>query len=125
MSLNIKKILCFVFLVALHQSVFAGGGIGFTAGLGSESWTDNEDSGLVAATYPLGGSRELSNYGLVVDSNISGNRLFNYRFSGLWETNKPGSGDGLEFTGLSITHDFGFGIIRNRDIRLWMGPRIQ
>lgn len=122
---NNNKLLCFVLLMVFQQSVFAaGGGIGFTAGAGLEHWSDENNLFVTNKTYSLDGSRKLGNYGFVVDNNISKNRLFNYRFSLNRETNKPRSGNGLEFDGISMTHDFGFGFYRSRGLRIWAGPRI-
>jgi hypothetical protein len=119
-----KRIFGCVFLIAFHQSVFASGGFGFTAGLGLENWSDNENPETNTTYYDVDGRRRLGNYGIVIDSNLNKKRAFNYRFSGLWETSRPGSGKGFEYTGLSTTHDFGVGIVTNRDFRIWAGPRI-
>jgi hypothetical protein len=124
MILVMKKFLSLVFLFALPNALLAGG-IGFTSGIGIEHWTDNEADDNNANYYNVRGRRALTNIGLVVDSNIAKRKNFNYRFSLLRETNKPGRGDGFEFTGFSTSHDFGVNIKTTSDFRIWMGPRIS
>lgn len=127
MSKTGYKLLFFMLLFGVQQPVFATGGIGFTAGAGLEHWSDEkgEQIGAIEPYYEVRGRRELRNAGMVIDSNLSGRKLAGYRFSLLRETNKPGDDKVFEFSGIGTTHDIGFGIVRNRNIRLWAGPRFH
>jgi len=65
--------------------------------------------------------------GLVFDTNLSEDRLFNYRLEigkGTYSWEIPGGSD-TELKQVVMTHDFGFGILRNRAVRLWLGPEIR
>ena len=60
--------------------------------------------------------------GIFYDSNLSKDRMFNYRLGvgqGVYG-DKAGSYDAL-----FIFNDFGFSIARNRHARLWLGPEIM
>jgi hypothetical protein len=70
--------------------------------------------------------------GLIIDSNVSQDKIFNYRlelgydwFNVSWF---PGSSADYYFDScskLSSNHYFGIGIIRTKDIRFWVGPNIE
>lgn len=68
-------------------------------------------------------------FGFTVDSNLSTNRLFNYRLElgrARWDIdnfNNQGVDGDLE--GLVMNHDFGFGGIIAPSVRLWFGPEIR
>lgn len=65
---------------------------------------------------------EVTGWGLSWDTNIGKDETFNYRLSlGTGEYGEKGK----PWEGLSLTHDFGFGIARNRMARLWLGPEIM
>jgi hypothetical protein len=70
--------------------------------------------------------------GLIIDTNVAKDEIFNYRlelgydwFNVSWF---PGSSADYYFdtcSKLSSNHYFGFGIIRNQNIRFWVGPQIE
>ena len=71
-------------------------------------------------------------FGLVFDTNIQKNRLFNYRLGveALHRTvndinNTQCTNNCNESTRVNIVNTFGFGIVRNEKIRVWVGPRIN
>jgi len=74
---------------------------------------------------------ESSGIGFVFDTNVQQKRLFNYRLGieildkEIQDRNSVACQYGCNGTRLNVTHTFGFGIIRNEKIRLWVGPRIN
>ena len=91
-------------------------GLGFTSGSADEEWTNS--TGTSGAQ-----TREVTNSGFILDTATASNRVFNYRLSLLSEENKN-SATG-SFSGFTMTHDFGFALIKNRIFRLWFGPRLN
>jgi hypothetical protein len=69
--------------------------------------------------------------GLLIDSNVARNRLFNYRLAlgyqyTYLDLNPPFLGfEGDEGHGLSINQSFGFGLVRSRRFRIWAGPALR
>lgn len=63
-------------------------------------------------------------FGLVYDTNVGNDTLFNYRL-GLERLSLERDGfNGPNFTQYNIVNTFGFGVVRTNNIRLWVGPRI-
>lgn len=59
--------------------------------------------------------------GLVWDTNLAYNRVFNYRMElGVNYVSIGSIGDSI---GVSWVHYFGFGIVRTKMVRLWIGPQ--
>lgn len=70
--------------------------------------------------------------GLIIDTNIAQNDIFNYRFEFGYDWFNvswfPGSSANYYFDScskISTNHYFGFGLIRNQHIRFWVGPQIE
>jgi hypothetical protein len=70
--------------------------------------------------------------GLVVDSNLAKDSLFNYRlelgcdwFNMSWYPGPTAAYYTDACSKLSSTHYFGFGIVRTQNIRFWIGPQIE
>ena len=61
--------------------------------------------------------------GFVLDTNVAKNALFNYRLNVALDT--IDFGHGLEADGYVMDHTFGFGVLRNKYVRLWLGPQIN
>ena len=61
--------------------------------------------------------------GFVLDTNVAKNALFNYRLNVALDT--IDFGHGLELDGCVMDHTFGFGVLRNKYVRLWIGPQIN
>lgn len=101
-------------LTLFSSSVFAIG-LGVTSGSGGETWTGT------SGNYR---DRDISNFGFVLDSNVARDKTFNYRLSLMTEDNNS-EGSGLDMSGVSMTHDWGFAIIKDRIFRLWVGPRLR
>jgi len=75
--------------------------------------------------------------GLLFDTNVSGDRLFNYRLNigvDRWNEefmiseyklfDKPLNTKSIDYPRLHVNNSFGFGIIKEKDYRLWLGPQI-
>lgn len=117
-----KLKLLIISLLMAPMSSF-GIGIGMTLGSGAEEW---DDTCCTSDTYDHSGDRELSHFGLVLDSAVAKDRIFNYRFSLVGEENNvEDDGNGLQMTGVAFIHDFGFALFKNERVRIWMGPRIK
>ena len=62
--------------------------------------------------------------GIVLDSNVASDNLFNYRAElGFHYLTFPHN-SGMNSYMASTVHYFGFGIVRNETIRFWVGPQI-
>ena len=59
--------------------------------------------------------------GFVLDTAIATNRLFNYR---LQLAIADVSYDNTDMDGFVLTNTFGFGVVRNSDLRFWIGPQV-
>jgi hypothetical protein len=71
---------------------------------------------------------EVLSGGLVFDTNLSKDRIFNYRLElgrGTYTWQDFPAGMETELNQTVMTHDFGFGILRNKAVRLWLGPEIR
>ena len=98
------------------SNVFAFG-MGVAVMKGSETWEDDLDG--------HNGDRDSSSFGLVLDTAIAKDSLFNYRLTIATEDNEPSDGSGLNLEGIAFTHDFGFAVYRNQYVRLWLGPELK
>jgi hypothetical protein len=64
--------------------------------------------------------------GMVYDTNIAIDKLFNYRIDVGWQhTFREGDNDDVDGNGLAIVQSFGFGIMRRADYRIWLGPVVR
>jgi len=128
-----KKII--VIALALMVLPFAAvsaeaSGLGFYASSGSgDSDIDVGPFWWLVTNSTVSSSADLSieSAGLVFDTNLSQDRLFNYRLEigkGNYTWEVPG-GSETELKQVVMTHDFGFGILRNQAVRLWLGPEIR
>ncbi|WP_455205917.1 hypothetical protein [Kaarinaea lacus] len=93
-------------------------GLGLAVGKGTEEWEDND-------TSFYDGDREVSNIGFVLDTAVAKNKVFNYRLTLMSEENKIDTGGRVNLKGYAMTHDFGFGVFRNKHVRLWLGPQLK
>lgn len=93
-------------------------GMGVAFMNGSETWEDDFSS-------INNGGRDVSSFGMVLDTNIAKNSLFNYRLTIAMEDNEDSDGNSLNLEGLAFTHDFGFAVYRNNVVKLWLGPQVK
>jgi len=69
--------------------------------------------------------------GFVIDTNVGKNELLNYRLGLEYQNEFVDTIDGKECTSdcstqrVNMVHTFGFGIVRNDKVRIWLGPRIN
>jgi len=126
-SILTMTVICLVILVC--PSLYAGGlGIAFPYGVGSTDYDIYE--------------ADASHFGInfVFDSNVARDRVFNYRlnfgiefFNHEYEYDYYDSYYGYYYWGTAsneglriITdHTFGFGILKSRVVRLWLGPTVR
>lgn len=67
-----------------------------------------------------------SSAGIVLDTNLSNDSLFNYRLGvGYEEQTFSVTGSKYEAKGITIENDFGFKLVSNRVLRLWAGPEVK
>ena len=60
--------------------------------------------------------------GIVMDTAVASDNIFNYRLQlAAVETTY----DNLEMEGKIMTHTFGFAVVRNQTMRLWIGPQLS
>ncbi len=70
-------------------------------------------------------------FGLTFDSNIGKDKLLNYRLGLEYSSASVNSVNGNAYAGdteylrYNMVHTFGFGVLRTKMIRLWVGPRIN
>jgi len=112
----------YVVIVALASTLWVSELFAFGMGVsymqGSETWNDD--------LMPFhNGDRDVSSFGMVLDTNIAKDSLFGYRVTIATEGNKDSNGDSLDLEGIAFTHDFAFGVYRNRVIKLWLGPQLK
>jgi hypothetical protein len=112
------------FLMISINAMAVGLGVYGTGGLNFSSWyyaTQSEKYTSNSNDYIYGG-------GLVIDTAVAKDMLFNYRFSGGYEQyvlKDPQTGDTSKpISRFSMTHTFGFGVWRTLILRVWVGPRI-
>lgn len=82
---------------------------------GSEDWDAKEGT---------------AGFGFVLDTAVARNELFNYRFQIGLESSSveldTDDGDATaKLAGIAMTHDFGVGVYRTKDVRVWIGPELR
>jgi len=119
-----EMVLCMMSLycILVTTEVRAYGlGVYGSYGYGSADWPKEGDS------RPDKDDNHYS-VGLVFDTAVAKDKLFNYRLNIGYEklTAKPGEGMiSYDLNGVVIDNDFGFGLIRNERIRFWAGPEVR
>lgn len=128
---NLKSIYCVAVMLMICsltcvQNVEAFG-LGISGGYGAGK---AEHTYKQATTY--GGDvkynydTERMSIGVVMDTNLSKDKLFNYRLGLSYEAEDfERTGFKYRAHGGCIENDFGFGIIRDDSIRLWIGPELR
>ncbi len=121
-----KKMLLFFGLLAaaliITQSAQAAGiGLYGTGGAAFMNWQNEGEKYGSSTDYFYGG-------GIVIDSTVAKNQLFGYRFSAGYEqyvfTSSVSDNSSDPIHRFSMSHTFGFGMVRTDMIRLWAGPRL-
>lgn len=75
------------------------------------------------------GKRSLGGFGLLLDTSVFSDSIFNYRLQigmgfGTLSIDGVNYNDDITLTEYHMYHSFGFGIVRNDSVRLWLGPQI-
>ena len=127
-----KRIMIRGFFVLIVLVFFAsnahaiGFGFNMTGGGGSTNW-EAEDwwDGTKVADFDTDDSRV--GFGFIFDTTVAKDRLFNYRLNiGPEAVDYDVDGGGtFETRGWFMAHDFGFGIVRKENLRLWVGPEVR
>ena len=129
---HLKKFLLMLLLPLSLQAV----GFGVYVPLSFAEKSSEDYTSSYSSTYPDDYStnttyKESVGVGLVFDTNIHKNRLFNYRLGiellprEIKDRNGTSCQKGCEGTKLNFVHTFGFALIKNEKLRLWAGPRIN
>ena len=111
-----------VLAVCLITTEASALGIGFyyEYGGGSTDWTMDYDEGYHNGSYhddwseDFDGDKTRSALGFILDTTVARDMLFNYRFQIGYETWKDevDGFDTFDMEGITMTHDFGFGVLR-------------
>ena len=104
----------FISAISIHLHAFGIGG-SITGGGGERYWTKD------IAKFSNGDKNLQIGGGLVLDSNMARLKLFNYRLTACY--NKM-YGDTQDLSFINTYHSFGFGLVKKKYVRLWMGPQI-
>jgi hypothetical protein len=102
----------------------AGLGFYLTSGAGDGEYEFDDDT---RPEYDLDVDIQRSGFGFMLDSAVANDRVFNYQLNiGIynWSEEFENNSD-FDLSGLMMSHDFGFGVLRNRHVRLWLGPEIR
>lgn len=127
---HLKKILLMLLLPLSLQAVGFGVYVPFNF---EEKSSVNYESTYYEKGYSQNRSYKPSaGFGLVFDTNIQKDKLFNYRL-GLETLNRmvkdinntSCTNNCNQSTRVNIVNTFGFGIVRSQNIRVWIGPRIN
>ncbi len=128
------KVIIFIALALPSTALMAAGmGLHVPISLHSTAVVDNDIYRSDTEEYDTDDVEYKTSFGkgITFDSNIGQNRIYNYRLS--LETirlkidkinGKTCQGE-CTSTRYNMVHTFGFGAIRNRDFRLWLGPRLN
>jgi hypothetical protein len=112
----------FVVLFATGAMAFGIGGY-MTFGGGNAKFDINQYE--LFSTESMRNSHNLAiGGGLILDTNLAYDRIFNYRLKLGGEQNSVEREAEIKMTRLSMDHVFGFGVVRTRSVRLWFGPQI-
>lgn len=113
-------------LLAAPPARAVGLGLYGGGGGGSMTWTIDPDDG---SDFDEDADTSHGTFGFVLDTAVSTNSVFNYRlnvgadrFVSEFDDFGP---DDWELSGIVIDNAFGFAIVRNRAVRLWVGPQLR
>ena len=107
------------------QALAVGKGFYLQTGSGSATWDADFDSGFKSS---FDSDTSHTGIGFVLDTATAKDKLFNYRLQVGYEKYEDkinGSSSKLKMKSLVIDQDFGFGLVRNKNIRFWLAPEIR
>ena len=116
-------LLCSIFMT---DAMAMGIGLNLAGGGGSAEWEVEQDF-FPYSEYDEDVDVARGGIGFIFDTTVAKNRLFNYRLNiGSEAVEYDIDGGGIfETRGWFMAHDFGFGIIRKKNLRLWAGPEVR
>lgn len=113
----------FVSLYSAMPAAAAGFGLVATTGSNDIEWTTDWTPSSFTTDAKHAG------YGIVFDTNVARERMFNYRFEFTKAEaefkNFTGTGRTMEIDGFAMNHTFGFGTQLSPALRFWLGPEIR
>lgn len=116
-------VLALVFGFDLSTARAAGVGLFASMGSGSPDWTSD------FTPFSFSTDMDHETFGLVFDTNLATQRLFNYRLeigrTELTAKNFAGTGTDFDLDGFTMSHDFGFGAPLGQAVRFWLGPELR
>jgi hypothetical protein len=121
-----EMVLCIMSLscILVTSEVMAYGlGVYGSYGYGWADWkSDSSTSGRL--------EKDAGHYGIGIlfDTAVAKDELFNYRLNLGYEKLKARPGEGTlsyDLDGVIIDNDFGFGLIRTKSVRVWVGPELR
>lgn len=119
-----RKTILIAALFALLTTFGATDAMAIGLGLGGQSGSGTmamELDGTSQGDYDF----ETSDVGLVLDTNLSRDRAFNYRLTLASASASMENSSFDDLTGFTLVNDFGFGIVKTEAFRLWMGPELR
>ena len=130
---RLTKVLLFNFLLLFLPLGLNAVGLGFYVPFSFEEESSASYSVELQPNHTLKTNyNESVGFGLVMDTNVQKDQLFNYRLGvealkrKIKDINQTSCIDGCNYgTRVNSVHTFGFSIIRNEYIRVWTGPRIN
>lgn len=116
-------ILAVLSLAPPAQAGGIGGSLSYSRGHASLEDTDNVWSDLDVQS-------DMAGFGLVFDTNLAQDRLFNYRLNASiqftdQEVQQSGLENQVQGTSFAFDQTFGFGIIRTPEVRVFVGPSLH
>jgi len=108
----------------LSESLAMGLGGYYTFGSGSGTWTINTEG---SDDNDIDTDDSGTGFGFILDTAVAKDKLFNYRLGVGMEKKEYEIDDGptLKVDNFVIDNDFGFGVYRTPNIRLWLGPELK
>ena len=108
----------------LSESLAMGLGGYYTFGSGSGTWTINTEG---SDDNDIDTDDSGTGFGFILDTAVAKDKLFNYRLGVGMEKKEYEIDDGptLKVDNFVMDNDFGFGVYRSPNFRLWLGPELK
>lgn len=112
-------------LIAVPEDAMAFG-FGVTGSFASGDLEANDDSIFGSGGIRTRYHQRRRSVGVVYDTNVGRDAIFNYRLGISYQGMKAKSSTGrFDLEGVSIENDFGFSLVRNETARFWVGPEVK
>jgi hypothetical protein len=128
-----KKMKRLLMLQVLAFSLMCMFGISSAAALGlggyyNLGWGDGEieyDDDYYDHEFDIEPDYKTKIIGFMLDTNVARDSVFNYRLNIALDKLDFGGRRSKKIDGYVMDHTFGFGVLRNQYVRLWLGPQIS